>query len=97
MGCGHHENPQHYLQCQVLHKAKLLTRDFTEVSKWMKKKHMCPEMRIIIEKSLLHWMEYGTHIEIWELEDMQYREALETVIQAQNFIGWTNMLKGRIA
>ena len=42
-------------------------------------------------------MEYGMHIEIWELEDMQYREALETAIQAQNFIGWSNMSKGRIA
>ena len=54
-------------------------------------------MQIILEKSLLHWMEHGKHIEIWELEDTPYREALESAIQAQNFIGWSNMLKGRIA
>lgn len=97
MGCGHPEYPQHYLQCPVLHKAKMISRDFAAVTKWMDKKHMLKEMRLIIEKSLLHWMEHGMNIELWDLENTQYKEDLEAAIQAQNFIGWDNMLKGRIA
>ena len=97
MGCGHAEYPQHYIQCPVLHKAKLLTRDFAGVTTWMEKQHTLTEMSIIIKKSLLHWMEYGTNIEVWELDDTPYKEDLEEAIQAQNFIGWDNMLKGRIA
>ena len=62
----------------------------------MKKKHTHPELRIVLAKGLLHWMEFGTHIEIWELDESPYREELEQAIQAQNFIGWDNMLKGRI-
>ena len=42
-------------------------------------------------------MEKRTHIEVWELQDSEYRDDLEDAIQAQNFIGWNNMLKGRIA
>ena len=97
MGCGHEEYPQHYLQCPVLHKAKMILRDMAEVKKWMDKTKTLTEMKIIIEKSLLHWMEYRTNIEVWTLEDTQYREDLEAAIQAQNFIGWGNMLKGQIA
>ena len=96
MGCGSYEHSQHYLQCPVLHKTKLLTRDFKEVSKWMKKTHTCSELQIILEKSLTHWMTHKHHIEIWELEDTPYQEALEHTIEAQSFIGWSNMLKGRI-
>ena len=70
---------------------------FKEVSKWMKKINTCPEMQIILEKSLTRWMTHNHHIEIWELEDTPYQEALEHRIQAQNFVGWSIMLKGRIA
>ena len=91
------EYPQHYLQCPVLHKSKLITRDFAAVRAWMEKQNTSPELRIIIAKGLVHWMEYGTNIEIWELEDTPYKEELEHAIQAQNFIGWDNMLKGRLA
>ena len=42
-------------------------------------------------------MTTGTHIKIWELQDSQYKEDLESTIQAQNFIGRSKMLKGRIA
>ena len=54
MGCGHTEYPQHYLQCPILHKAKVIPRDFAAVTKWMEKTHTHVEMKIIIEKSLLH-------------------------------------------
>ena len=97
MGCRMYEHSQHYLQCQVLHDAKVMTRDFQSVGKWMHKTHTCPELKIVLEKSLLHWMTTDTHIELWELEDTPYRELLERAIQAQNFIGWLNMLKGQIA
>ena len=97
MGCGDHEHSQHYLQCSVLHEAKLLTRDFHKVGKWMDKHHTCPEMKIILEKCLLHWMTKDEHIEIWDLAETPYKAALENAIQAQNFIGRSNMLKGRIA
>ena len=42
-------------------------------------------------------MEQGTNIKLWELENTQYKGDLEAAIQAQNFIGWHNMLKGQIA
>ena len=63
----------------------------------MEKKNTLKEMKIIIEKCLLHWMEQGTNIELWELENTQHKEDLEATIQAQNFIGWDSMLKGQIA
>lgn len=97
MGCGDHETMKHFLQYQVLHTAKMITRDFEGIKKWFQNQQKYPELKIIIEKSLLHWMERGKTIEIWELQDSSYREALEHAIQAQNFIGWLNMLKGRIA
>ena len=81
----------------MLHKAKLLTRDFAAVRTWMKKKHTLPEIQNILAKGLMHLMEYGTPIAIWELADTQYKEDLENAIQAQNFIGWDNLLKGQIA
>ena len=56
MGCGVAEMPQHYLQCSVLHTAKIITRDFAGVSRWMKKNNTYPELQIIIEKSLTQWM-----------------------------------------
>ena len=93
MGCGEVETPQHYLQCSVLHKAKIIIRGFAGVSKWMKKTNTCTEMQIIIEKSLTHWMISRESIEIWELQETKYQEELEQAIQAQNFIGWHNMLK----
>ena len=42
-------------------------------------------------------MNSGIPIDIWELQETKYRGDLEKAIQAQNFIGWNNMLKGRIA
>ena len=97
MGCGQPELPQHYLQCPILHNARVITRDLAAVTKWMEKNNTLTEMRIIIGKSLLHWMQYGTNIEFWELEDTPYKADLEDAIQAQNFIGWDNMMKGRLA
>ena len=97
MGCGAVETPQHYLQCHILHDAKIINRDFAGVSKWMKKTRTHPELQVIIEKSLIQWMTSGIPIETWELQETKYREDLETAIQNQNFIGWDNMMKGRIA
>ena len=97
MGSGECEILQHFLHCKVLHDTKIITRDFEGVQKWMKKKNTCPKLSIIIEKSLIHWMRTGMQIEMWKLQDTQYREDLESTIQAQHFIGWSDMLKGRIA
>ena len=97
MICGEFEAPQHFLQCQVLHDAKVMQRDFHGIRKWLHTKQTCPEMSIIIEKRLVHWMKTGTHLEIWELQDTKYKEDLETAIQVRNYIGLQNMLKGRIA
>ena len=56
MECRETGTPQHFLQCCTLHETKIIARDFNGVSKWMNQKNTHPEMRIIIEKSLLHWM-----------------------------------------
>lgn len=42
-------------------------------------------------------MRTETPIELWELQDSPYCKELELARQAQNFIGWSNMLKGQIA
>ena len=42
------------------------------VSKWMMNKHMSLVLQIIIETSLLHWMEHDTYIEIWQPEHTPY-------------------------
>ena len=94
--CDEFEAPQHFLQCTVLHGAKVIKRDFDSIKRWMKEKKTLPELSIIIEDGLVHWMKTGNHIKIWELQDTKYRAALETAIQAQNHIGWSNMLKGRL-
>ena len=54
-------------------------------------------MKIVLEKGIMSWMQTGEHVDLWELQDSSYKEDLEAAIQAQNFIGWANMLKGRIA
>ena len=97
MNCGEFETPQHFLQCRVLHEAAVTQRDFHSVRKWLQKQKTHEEMRIVLEKGMLHWMRTGEHIEIWDLQDTEYRNDLKQAIQAQNFIGWHNMLKGRIA
>ena len=76
---------------------KVIQRDFNDIRKWLQSKKTYPKVSIIIERGLVHWMKTGTHIKIWELQDSKYREELEIAIQAQNHIGWQNMLKGRIA
>ena len=39
MGCGQHEDLQHYLQCTKLHDARAINRSFGGLKKWMKKVH----------------------------------------------------------
>ena len=96
MECGECKKPQHFLQCKVLHDAKVIQQDFSAIRKWLQAKEMHREMSIILESGLAHWMRTGSNIEIWELQDTTYREDLEKAIQAQNYISWDNMLKGRL-
>ena len=97
MKCGESETPQIFLQCTVLHDAKVIQRDLYAIRKWFEAKKTHREMSIILEKGLSHWMKTGTNIDIWDLQHSQYRGDLERVIHAQNYIGWDNLLKGRIA
>ena len=59
-------------------------RDFAAVQTWMKIEHTHLELQVILNKGLLHWMEFGTHIEIWELDDTPYKEDLENTIMGQH-------------
>ena len=97
MGCGHHEDSQHYLQCPKLHDAKAIDCSFGDLQKWMKKRDTHPEMEIILLQGLRHWTTHSHPQEIWELTDSPDRTSLEDAIREQNHIGWGNIFKGRIS
>ena len=44
-------------------------------------------MSVILAKGLVHWLQTGTQIEIWELQETKDKEDLVNAIQAQNYIG----------
>ena len=97
MGCGQHEDSQHYLRCKKLHDTRAMDCSFGQLQKWMKKAHTHPEMEVILIVGLKHWTEHQYPKEIWELTDSPVRDKLEEAIQEQNQIGWGNVFKGRIS
>ena len=97
MGCGEHEDSQHYLQCTKLRNARAIDQSLGMLQKWMKKVHTCPEIEVIFMIGLRHWTEEGTPKEIWELTNGPYRQCLEEAIFDQNQIGWGNAFKGQIS
>ena len=97
MGCGQHEDSQHYLKCTKLHGAQATDRSFGHLLKWMKKTNTHPKMEIILIVSLRHWTTHQYPKEIWELTDSPDRDKLEEAIYEQNQIGWGNVFKGRIS
>ena len=97
MGCGQHEDLQHYLKCPKLRDARAIDRSFGHLQKWMKKTNTHPEMEIILIVGLQHWTTHHYPKEIWELTDSPDRAKLEEAIYEQNQIGWGNVFKGRIS
>ena len=97
MGCGQHEDSQHYLRCPKLHDARAIDSGFGRLQKWMKKADTHPEMRVILTVGLQHWTTHQIPKEIWDLTDSQDRDLLEDATYEQNQIGWGNMFKGRIS
>ena len=51
MGCGEVETPKHFLQCTVLHNAKIMSRDLAGVRKWTKQKTL--KCKLSKKKALL--------------------------------------------
>ena len=97
MGCGEHEDSQHYLRCTKLRDARAIDLSFGILQKWMKKVHTHPELEVILMVGLRHWTEHNAPKTIWELDDGPYRQKLEEAIYDQNTIGWGNAFKGRIS
>ena len=97
MGCGEHEDSQHYLRCTKLRDAKAIDQSFGMLKKWMKRVKTCPEIEVILVIGLRHWTENGTPKEIWELTEGPFRQRLEEAIFDQNQIGWGNAFKGQIS
>ena len=97
MGCGEHEDSQHYLRCTKLRDARAMDTSFGMLQKWMKKVHTYSEIEVIFMIGLRHWTESGTPKAIWELANGPYRQQLEEAIYEQNQIGWGNAFKGRIS
>ena len=97
MGCGEHEDSQHYLRCTKLQDSKAIDQSFGEVRNWMRKHHTHKELEIILLTGLRHWTTHCTPKETWDLDNGPYREKFEEAIFDQNQIGWGNAFKGRIS
>ena len=97
MGCGQHEDSQHYLRCDKLRDARAIDRSFGGLQKLMKKTDTHPELEIILLIGLRHWTTHHQPKEIWTLSDSQDRDILEEAIYEQNQIGWGNVFKGQVS
>ena len=97
MGCGQHEDSQHYLKCTKLRDATAIDQSFGMLQKWLKKVNTAPEIEVIFMIGLKHWIVYDTQKDIWDLDNGPFRQQLEEAISDQNQIGWGNAFKGRIS
>ena len=97
MGCGQHEDSQHYLRCPILHDARAINCSFGALQKWMKKMDTHTEMEIVLLTGLRHWTPHHHPKDIWELTDSPERDNLVEAIYEQISIGWGNIFKGRIS
>ena len=97
MGCGQHEDSQHYLRCTKLRDARAIDQSFGQLQQWMKTVQTAPEIEVIFMIGLRHWIEHNTQKEVWDLDNGPYRQQLEEAISDQNHIGWGNAFKGRLS
>ena len=97
MGCGEHEDSQHYLRCIKPQDVRAIDQSFGMLQKWMRKVDTYSEIEVIFLVGLRHWTTHNTHKEVWELDHGLYRSKLEEAIFDQNQIGWGNAFKGRIS
>ena len=97
MGCGQHEDSQHYLRCAKLHDTRAIDSSFGHLQKWLKTANTHPEMEVILLIGLRHWTTHQYPKEVWELTDSPDRDKLKEAIYERNQIGWGNVFKGRIS
>ena len=98
MGCGHHEEPLHYLFCHRNPKKDEMVLGLNGIRKWMKNQDTDPGLVSIMMRILRKVLNcQSDELRNWNFANDPYREHYDLLIKSQRSIGWPSIFKGRIS